>query len=56
MGLLINIGRRGGVPRMQRLCARCDIHDIADERYLIFECAALQPVWDRTCLVKVLLP
>ena len=46
-GLANDIGRRTGVPRLQRLCPRCDMHIVGDERHVIFECAALQPVRDK---------
>jgi hypothetical protein len=46
-GLPNDVGRRRGIPRMQRSCTRCDMPGIADERHLIFECVAVQPVRDR---------
>ncbi len=46
-GLANDTGRRTGVPRLQRLCPHCDMHSIGDERHVVFECAALQPVRDK---------
>ena len=46
-GLPNDVGRRRGIPRMQRSCTRCAMPGIADERHLIFECVAFQPVRDR---------
>ena len=40
------LGRRTGVPRAQRLCQRCNLHALHDERHLV-ECPAMQCVRDR---------
>ena len=45
--LPIVLGRRTGVPRAQRLCQRCNLHALHDERHLVFECPAMQCVRDR---------
>ena len=45
--LPIVLGRRNGTPRDQRLCQQCDLHAVHDERHLVFECPAMQPVRDR---------
>ena len=45
--LPIVLGRRTGVPRAQRLCQRCNLHAVHDERHLVFECPAMQCVRDR---------
>ena len=45
--LPIVLGRRTGVPRAQRLCQRCNLHALDDERHLVFECPAMQCVRDR---------
>ena len=37
-------GRRSGVPRPQRHCTHCAMHTLGDERHLIFECPAVQPI------------
>ena len=44
--LPIVLGRRLGVPRDQRLCQRCRMH-VDDEKHLVFDCPAMQPVRDR---------
>ena len=36
------LGRRTGVLRAQRLCQRCNLHALHDERHLVFECSAMQ--------------
>ena len=41
------LGRRTGVPRAQRLCQRCNLHALCNERHLVFECPAMQCVRDR---------
>lgn len=46
-GLPKDIGRRTAVPRMQRVCQKCDLHEIGDEKHLIFTCPAVQHVRDR---------
>ena len=46
-GLPNDAGRRSGVPRQQRTCARCGGSGICDERHLVFECPAVQPVRDQ---------
>ena len=38
--------RRTGTPRDQRLCQHCTLHAIHDERHLVLECPAMQPVRD----------
>ena len=43
--LPIVLGRRTGVPRVQRLCQRCNLHALHDERH-VFECPAMQCVRD----------
>ena len=45
--LPIVLGRRTGVPWAQRLCQRCNLHAVHDERHLVFECPAMQCVRDR---------
>ena len=45
--LPIVLGRRTGVPRAQRLCQRCNLHVLHDERHLVIECPAMQCVQDR---------
>ena len=40
-GLPVDIGRRQRVPRLQRVCQKCDGAVLGDERHLIFECQAL---------------
>ena len=37
-------GRRSGVPRRLRLCSYCASHSVGDERHLVFDCVALQPI------------
>ena len=37
-------GRRYGVPRRLRLCSYCASHSVGDERHLVFDCVALQPI------------
>ena len=44
--LPVVLGRRTGVPRAQRLCQRCNLHAVHDERRLVFECPAMQCVRD----------
>jgi hypothetical protein len=34
-------GRRQGVPRSQRVCPRCSLGDVGDERHLVFTCPCL---------------
>ena len=46
-GLPNDVGGRRRIPRMQRSCPRCAMHGIANERHLVFECPALQPVRDK---------
>ena len=41
-GLAIVTGRWHDVPRAQRLCTRCDMHALDDERHLVFECPAFE--------------
>ena len=45
-GLPNDVGGRRRIPRMQRSCPRCAMHGIADERHLVSECPAFQPVRD----------
>ena len=45
--LPIVMGRRSGVPRSQRVCLQCDLHVVGDERHMVFDCTALQPVRER---------
>lgn len=35
------------VPRMQKVCQKCDFDEIGDERHLIFTCLAVQHVRGR---------
>jgi hypothetical protein len=35
------------VPRMSRTCQKCSLGQLGDERHLVFECPALQPIRDR---------
>ena len=46
-GLPNDLGRRAGTPRRQRSCPRCAMPGVADERHLVFECPAMQPVRDQ---------
>ena len=41
-GLAIVTGRWHGVPRMQRVCSRCDMSALDDERHLVFECPVFE--------------
>ena len=41
------LGRRHGSARALRHCSHCDMHALGDERHMLFECPALQPVRDR---------
>ena len=45
--LPVVLGRRSGIPRAQRLCQRCNLHALDNERHLVFECPAMQCVRDR---------
>ena len=47
--------RGSGVPRAQRLCQRCNLHAVHDERQLVFECPAMQCVRIGTLPCSVLL-
>ena len=47
MSLPIVLGRCTGVARAQRLCQRCHLHAVHDERHHVFECPAMQCVRDR---------
>ena len=38
--ITIVVGRWCDVPRAQRLCLRCDMGALDDERHLVFECPA----------------
>lgn len=40
--LSIELGRRQGVPRENRLCDKCDMGTLGDEFHLIFECPHYQ--------------
>jgi exonuclease III len=40
-------GRRMGVPRLQRVCPRCSIGEVGDERHLVFTCPALEHIRGR---------
>ena len=42
-----DIGRRSAVPRMQRVCQKCTLNEIGDEKHLIFACPAVHHVRDR---------
>lgn len=46
-GLPKDVGRRTAIPRMQRVCQKCDLNEIGDEQHLIFTCPAVQHVRDR---------
>ena len=46
-GLPNDLGRRAGTSRRQRSCPRCAMPGVADERHLVFECPAMQPVRDQ---------
>lgn len=46
-GLPKDLGRRSGVPRLQRVCQKCDLHEIGDEHHLVFTCTAVQHVRER---------
>ena len=41
------LDRRTGAPLDQHMCLRCTLHAIHDERHLILEFPAMQPVQDR---------
>ena len=43
--LPVEVGRRSGVPRAARLCPLCSTGMPGDERHMVFECPALQPVF-----------
>ena len=45
-GLPVDVLRRGRgrVPRHQRVCSACGSGQVGDERHLVFECAALEPL------------
>ena len=45
-GLPKDVGR-ASVPRMQRVCPRCDLHEIGDEKHMVFTCTALQHIRER---------
>ena len=42
--LPIEMGRRHGIPRAQRVCTLCDTGSVGDERHLLFECPTLSGV------------
>ena len=44
-GLGVDVGRRSGVPHDQRLCCRCSLQEVDDERHILFFCA-WQPLLD----------
>ncbi len=35
------------MPRMQRVCPHCDLHEIGDEKHMVFTCVALQHIRER---------
>ena len=45
-GPFIARGAGPGTPRDQQMCQQCDLHVVHDERHLVFECPAMQPVRD----------
>ena len=42
--LPVEMGRRDGHARVARVCPLCSGGHVGDERHLVFECPALQPV------------
>jgi hypothetical protein len=42
--LLIDVGRRRGVPHCQRLCAKCQVGLMGKVHNLVSFCSALQPI------------
>eukprot|EP00884_Botryococcus_braunii_P011156 jgi/Botrbrau1/20040/Bobra.200_1s0045.1 len=42
--LPIDKGRQQGIPRDQRICTRCSLELVGDERHLLFTCLAVQHV------------
>ncbi len=44
--LPVEIGRRAGVLRRNRLCTRCSLGLVGDEKHMIFECPAVGPLRD----------
>ena len=36
-----------GSARALRHCSQCNMHVLGDERHMLLECPAMQPVWDR---------
>jgi hypothetical protein len=43
-GLPVDVGRRTGVPRTQRVCPWCPLQEVGDERHLVFTCPALEHI------------
>ena len=46
-GLPVDVGRETGVPRLQRVCAKCHGPAVYDERHVVFECPAAAPQGQR---------
>ena len=42
--LPVEMGRRHGIPRAQRVCTYCDTGSVGDERHLLLECPTLSGV------------
>ncbi len=45
--LPVEMGRRAGVLRRNRLCTRCSMGLVGDEKHMIFECPAVGPLRNR---------
>jgi hypothetical protein len=43
-GLPVDVGRRTGVPRTQRVCPWCPLQEVGDERHPVFTCPALEHI------------
>jgi hypothetical protein len=43
-GLPVDVGRRTGIPRAQRVSPWCPLREVGDERHLVFTCPALEHI------------